>query len=133
MIISKFRDKLAQLLTKNAAVYVKRKVYGVTKPYWPDALSKLKRLAVEAHVAWNVNGRLRHVILNDSLLLCETCYKRALRCACDNFVHSVNEILVIKLMQHNQNRFEPRGMLSLVSFKIQILILEGYSDAGVIA
>ena len=56
-----------------------------------DDLSKIKRLSDEAHIAWNVNGRLRQGILNDDRFFNKTRSKKFLRS--DNFVHRVNEKL----------------------------------------
>jgi hypothetical protein len=71
---------------------------GITKPWWSDKLSELKRLSIEAHALWSTQGRPRFGVFNDNRLLCKSRYKKALRDARTNFEHCLTSKLASKLL-----------------------------------
>ena len=84
-MISSYSDCLAGILVDLSRRDVKDKRPGFAKPYWPEELSDLKRLSVQAPNLWSLNGRLK--------------YKGAIRLARVNFEKGVNDKLADKLQQ----------------------------------
>ena len=78
-LISALCDQITFLLKDAAREAVKKEKTNVTKPYWSEELSKLKRLSIEAHTVWVMHGRPYQGIINDNRLPCKSRFKKAIR------------------------------------------------------
>jgi hypothetical protein len=79
--ISMFADSIAEALRAAGKACCPCKTKGYQKHYWCDELNELKRLSMQAHLAWKEGGFQRDGLLNDNRLLCKRRYKNAVRLA----------------------------------------------------
>ena len=105
MLINKFSDYLASILVNTASCEVKRKIHGVTKPFWSSELTELKRLSVEAHRVWLFNGRPRSGMSNDNRLLCKSMYNITICLTRKNFEHGLSNRLASKILESDCKDF----------------------------
>jgi hypothetical protein len=131
--INTFAEQLMNILKDAADSGVKHKVAGYAKPYWSDDLSMLKRLSVEAHLAWVAQGRPRFGAVNDNRLLCKSRYKHAFRLARRNFERSVSDKLAAKLLNGDSKSFWAEWNAKFVASKNANYEISGITSPDVIS